>query len=247
MKKLTGFISLLVAAVLLAASLASCDWGVHPVPEDGTSSASEQDYTPHKFCVDDAALGDVRIGMTPEHVKKLLGDPKSEELITTDNFIYGPYIKMEYDGFSFLFYDLNEGEDYTLGMISSNSEKVNFVGGLHVGCTKDEVLEAFTHVEDPKPLYFSDVEESCGDYIYGEYNSTQFVEYKPEGVVQYAYINRYAEDMENSYMLEYYYYNPLEWSVLKDSFTGDYYNMVFYVENEGNTVTSILISHDIAQ
>ncbi len=244
MKKTNKIISLLLAGLMLTACFASCDWGAHPVPEDGR--ASSETFTPHKFGVDDTAVGDIRLGMTPDHVKKLLGEPKSEELVTTDNFIYGPYIKMEFDNLNLLFYDLNEGEDYTLSMISTNTDKVKFAGGLHVGSTRDDVLEVFTHEDDPKPLYFDGMEESCGDYIYGEYNSTQFVEFKPEGVVQYAYINRFGEDNDNSYMMEYYYYNPLEWNVLKDGYTGDYYNMVFYMEEEGDTVTSILISHDMA-
>lgn len=246
MKKTIQLISLILAAVLLTASLAACQSAENGGADDGISSASEA-FAPHKFAVDDAALNGVKIGMTPEHVKKILGEPKSEQLNDRDNFIYGAYLEMEYEGFTLLFYDINEGEDYTLGMISSSSESVNFAGGLHVGSTKDEVLAAFTHEEDPQPLYFSDMEESCGDYIYGEINSSQFIEYKPEGVIQVAYFNRYAEDMENSYMMEYYYYNPLDWSADKSSFTGDCYSMVFYVESETDTVTSIRISYDLAQ
>ena len=92
--KMKKIISLLLAAIMLTCALSACDWGVHPVPEDGKPS-SDASYTPHKFGVEDAAFNDVKIGMTPEHVKKILGAPRSEELNTTDEFIYGAYIDMK--------------------------------------------------------------------------------------------------------------------------------------------------------
>ena len=85
MKKSTKIIPLLLAAVILAASLASCDWGVNPVPEDATSSAAKN-YTPHKFGVEDAAAGGVRIGMTEEQVTEILGEPDDKQNVTNDNF-----------------------------------------------------------------------------------------------------------------------------------------------------------------
>lgn len=244
MKKTTKIFSLILAAIMLSSVMTACNPGVHPaVPND--DAASSEPFTPHRFGIDDARIGEVRIGMTPDHVKKILGDPESEELMTQDNNIYGAYIKMEYDGINLTFYDVNGGEDYTLGTISSDSETVKFVGGLHVGSTKDEVLNAFTHEEDPQPLYFDGTEESCGDYIYGDINASLFLEYKPKDAIECAYINRYGEDLDNSYMMEYYYYNPLEWNADKSGYSGDYYCMVFYMEKESDTVTDIRISYDI--
>lgn len=246
MNKFFKIISLLLAAMLLTASLASCDPAEKGGTNDAAVSSSSEKYTPHRFGVADAAASGVKIGMTEEQVTEILGQPDDRQSVTNDYFIYGEYVSMRYGKLNLSFYDINEQGDFTLCIIYSESPEVKFAGGLHVGSTKNDVLEAFTHEQEPQPLYFSTTEESCGDYIYGEYNSTQFVEFKPEGVVQYAYINRFGEDNDNSYMMEYYYYNPLEWNVLKDGYTGDYYNMVFYMEEEGDTVTSILISHDMA-
>ena len=247
MKKYIHVVSLLLAVMLLTMSLASCDWGAHPVPGDGTSSSAKQSFTPHKFGVDDAAIYGAKIGMTPEHVKKILGEPQSEELITNDNFIYGAYIRMDYGKYEVSFYDLSEGSDYTLGSILSNSGHVEFAGGLRPGCSKDEVLAAFTHEENPEPLYFEGVEESCGDYIYGSTNSSWFIEEKPTGEIQYAYINRYGEEETHYYTMEYYYYPPLNWNADKSAYTGEYYSMVFYVDSEENLVTDIRVSHELAQ
>jgi hypothetical protein len=245
MKKATRFSSLLLAIMLLTASLSACDWGVNPVPEDGRPSASES-FTPHQFGVEDAAYKGAKFGMKPEQVKKILGEPMEEELITRDNFIYGAYISMKYSDVTLTFYDVNEGEEYTFGTVYTDSPEATFTGGLHVGSTKEDVLEVFTHVEDPEPLYFANVEESCGEYIYGEFNSTQFLEFKPKDAIQYAYFNRYGEDIDNYYMMEYYYYNPLDWDEEEESFTGDCYSMVFYVDSETDVVWSIRISYDLA-
>ena len=243
--KMKKIISLLLAAIMLTCALSACDWGVHPVPEDGKPS-SDASYTPHKFGVEDAAFNDVKIGMTPEHVKKILGAPRSEELNTTDEFIYGAYIDMEYDAISLMFYDVNEGEDYTLGSICAKTPDAKFTGGLHIGSSKEDVLAVFTQTDNPEPLYFAGTEESCGDYIYGDTNSTYFYEDKPNDVIQYAYINRYGEDIDNSYMMEYYYYNPLDWNADKSEYTGDCYSMVFYLDSETDTVRDIRISYDLA-
>ena len=243
--KMKKIISLLLAAIMLTCALSACDWGVHPVPEDGKPS-SDASYTPHKFGVEDAAFNDVKIGMTPEHVKKILGAPRSEELNTTDEFIYGAYIDMEYDAISLMFYDVNEGEDYTLGSICAKTPDEKFTGGLHIGSSKEDVLAVFTQTDNPEPLYFAGTEESCGDYIYGDTNSTYFYEDKPTDVIQYAYINRYGEDIDNSYMMEYYYYNPLDWNADKSEYTGDCYSMVFYLDSETDTVRDIRISYDLA-
>ncbi len=244
MKKTTKMMSLLLAAIMLTCALSACDWGVHPVPEDNTSSS--ETFHPHKFGVADAAVKGVKIGMTQEQVKSILGEPDEEENVPDDNFIYGKYIDMTYGGLTLSFYDINEGDALTLGSFSTDSPEVIFAGGLHVGSTKDEVLATFTHDENAKALYFASMEESCGDYIYGDFNSDDFLINKPTGEIQYAYINRYGEDIDDSYMMEYYYYPPLVWNEDEDDYTGECYSMVFYMESGTDIVTDIRISFDLA-
>ncbi|MBQ9902747.1 MAG: hypothetical protein IJM51_10265 [Clostridia bacterium] len=246
MKKTTRLISLLLAAFLLTASLASCDWGVHPVPEDGFSSSSEP-FTPHQFGADDAAAMGVRIGMTQEQVKKILGAPDEERDGTGDGFIYGTCIDYLYKGFSLSFFDVNEGNDLTLGTIVLHSPEVSFAGGLHVGSTKEDVLNAFTYEKEPEPLYFSTMEESCGDYIYGNINSSWFIEEKPTDEMYCAYINRYGEEYDNSYMMEYYYYPPLNWNADKSHCSGEYYGAIFYLDSETDIVTGIRIELGLSE
>ena len=245
MRKTIKVITLLLAAFILTASLISCDRGVNPVPDDGTSSSSAAEaYTPHKFGVEDAAAMGVRLGMAPSQVTDILGEPDDRQNVTNDNFIYGGYTSMRYGKLNLSFYDINEPGNFTLGIIYTESSDVIFAGGLHVGSSKDDVLKAFTHEKEPAPLYISTMEESCGDYIYGDINQSLFLENKPTDVIQCAYINRFGEETDNSYMMEYYYYNPLDWNADKSAYTGDSYSMVFYVDSESDTVTSIRIGYD---
>ena len=243
MKTTTRILSLLLTALILTTSLVSCDWGVNPVPEDGKPSSS-QSFTPHKFGVEDAAAMGVKIGMTEEQVTKILGEPDDRQNVTNDNFIYGEYVSMRYGKLNLSFYDINEQGDFTLGILYSESPDVTFAGGLRVGSTKDDVLAAFTHEDEPEPLYFSPTEESCGDYIYGNINFSWFLERKPTEAIQCAYINRFGEETNHSYMMEYYFYNPLDWNADKSAYTGDSYCMVFYMDSDSDTVTSIRVGYD---
>lgn len=244
MKKIR-FISVLLAAALLALSLVSCDWGVNPVPDD--NSSSQGDFSPHKFGVEDAAVNGVKLGMTEEQVTAILGDPNEKQNITNDNFIYGEYTDYRYDNMNLTFYDVNEKGDFSLGIVYTDSPKVKFVNGLHVGSTKDDILKTFTQDDDPQPLYMPGVEESFGDFIYGSMIKEDFVYEKPEGEIQIAYINRYGEEDSGEYMMEYYYYPPLTWNDGYTGFTGDCWSMVFYMDSETDTVTTIRLNHDLAE
>ena len=232
MKKTNRMISLFLAVFMLTAILASCDWGAHPVPEDGNSSA---------------VAPTILEGMQQSIDYLLFQRTASAKIVTNDNFIYGEYTSMRYGKLNLSFYDVNEQGNFTLGIIYTESPEVNFVGGLHVGSTKEDVLNVFTHEKEPQPLYFSTMEESCGDYIYGDINASWFLENKPKDVIECAYINRFGEDTYNSYMMEYFYYNPLDWTADKSAYTGDSYSMVFYLDSTSDTVTSIRIGYDFIQ
>ncbi len=240
-------ISLLLAIALAAVFLMGCSTdscsGVAPVRNGGASSEA---YVPHKFGVDAAAVNGAKIGMTQEQVKSILGEPDEVRDVPNDNFIYGKYVDMTYGGLTMSFYDVNEGDELTLGSFSTGSPDVKFVNGLHVGSTKDDVLATFTHEENPQSLYFSTTEECCGEYIYGNYNIEEFLAETPKGEIQYAYINRYSEEIDQTYTMEYYYYPPLVWNEDEDDYTGECYSMVFYMESGTDIVTGIRISFDLA-
>ena len=237
---------LLTAALVMAGVMTGCAFGGQKNGVKNTvSTAPSEPFDPHKFGMDDLTVnGNVKLGMTVDEVKEILGQPDSEETLT-DEFIYGKNTLMTYGGLSLTFFDPDGGDDFRLGIISSTSENDKFVGGLHVGCSADEVIADFTRDEEVLPLYFDSVEESCGDYLYGTFTRDDFLLEKPEGVIQYAYINKWGMEDSGEYLLEYYYYNPLIWAGEYSGYTGDYYSMVFYVDAESNLVSGINLNYDV--
>lgn len=243
------FVSLFLAAALLCAGfMTSCQSGAEE-DADPTSSAAET-FTPHRFGKGDLSVNKlIMLGMTVEEVKEYLGAPDSQVLVTNDNFIYGAYLSMSYGGLDLTFYDLDEGTDYRLNTISSESPDVKFPGGLHAGSTKDEVLYAFTRDDNPPPLEFANYSggtDRYGEYIYGDYNANDYLTVKPKGVREYAYINDYSvtQGYDKEYLMEYYYGDPLDWNEDETAYEGDTYSMVFYMDSETDVVKSIRLSCD---
>lgn len=211
----------------------------------GTSSAEV--FTPHHFGKSDLTVnGTISLGMTVEEVKAILGQPDSEGTFPNDNFIYGTYIALKYGDLRLTFFDAAGGDVFTLGIVNSSSEKDVFAGGLHVGSTKEDVLAAFTKDDESEPLYFAGIEESYGDYIYGNFNRGNFEEFKPQGSIEYAYTNKWGLDngYETDYTMEYYYADPLIWSEDGEGYSGDLYSMIFTVDGETDLVENIMLNYD---
>lgn len=251
MKKKICF--LLAAALFCAGALYGCSDSGNADGSKGsgkkTGIVSSEPFTPHRFGKSDLTVnGSVTLGMTVEDVKEALGQPDNEETFGNDDFIYGTYTTMKYDNLTLTFYDVMGGKNFLLGSINSDSEDDLFAGGLHVGSTVDEVLTAFTQDEERAPLYYANFEESYGDYIYGDYTRDNFLERRPKGVIEYAFIDKWAFDngYMNEYTLQYYYADQLTWSEDETAYSGDLYSMIFYVDSDTELVKSIMLSYDLA-
>ena len=99
MKGLTTFqtcVACVLSVAIMISSLSAC--------QSGKSPASQAQFTPHKFCPDDAVVNGVRIGSSPDQVKAALGEPEDE--FTEDHPWYSQRIGMMYDGFDLDFYDI---------------------------------------------------------------------------------------------------------------------------------------------
>lgn len=245
-------ISLILAAALLCAgALYGCSTvedGYNLVSSSSVSNVSSSEtFTPHRFGKGDLTVnGNVTLGMTPEEVKVVLGQPHSENTFTNDDFIYGAYTEMDYDPLHLSFFDTSGGDHFILGTVWSDDPSVTFAGGLHVGSTKEEVLTAFTQDDESAPLYFANIAESYGDYIYNDFNRDNFVERKPEGSIEYAYMDKWGlqNGYENIYYMEYYYADPLIWSEDGEAYSGDLYSLIFTMDGETDLVTNIVLSYE---
>ena len=244
---------LLAFAMLTAVVL--CGWdgldGVSPSDLVSlTDLLSGSDMTAvHRFGKGDITVnGKVALGMTPGEVKEILGQPDSENTFTEDQFIYGPYTEMEYGGLHLTFFDAENGdlEHFTLGTIWSEDPADIFANGLHTGCTADEVVKSFVMDPNAPKLRFDNSDSDYGQYLYGDFNSNDILDLKPKGKLEYAYIHRWDtnDGYDNTYMIEYYYADPLTWNEDETVYAGEYYSMIFYMDGENDVVTSIMLSLD---
>ena len=150
----------------------------------------------------------------------------------------------------FEFYDINgDGSERLTAVRAEESPAFTFVNGLHVGSTKDDVLATFLYEDNPAPLYFYDPEhfdesgEPEGEYIYGDTNTTWFLETKPTGVTQSAYRESRPEAYGNDYIMTYDYCEPLAWNDDQSSFKGVCYRLLFFLDGETDTVTDISLHY----
>lgn len=237
----------LLASIIMSSACIAIFGGCSDNGSDDVSSVSSDEFIPHKFGKSDLTVNDkIRLCMTVEEVKAILGEPDSEITNANDDFIYGKYTNMKYGGLSLTFYDVSGGDELTLGIINSSSESDKFANGLSAGSSSEELFYVFTKSEDNLPLYFGGLEDCYGSYVYGSYTSEAFIEEKPMEEIQYAYINKWGVDngYENEYTIEYYYFDPLEWNDEQTKYSGSYYSMIFYMDAESDLVTSISLTYN---
>ena len=122
---------------------------------------------------------------------------------------------------------------------------LTFVNGLHVGSTKEDVLETFTYEENPAPLYFSSISGQKGEYIYGNTNSTWFYVTRPTGVIQSAYAEPPDDYYGNSYTMTYDYCEPLIWKEDMSNFHAPLYRIVFFLGSDKDAVTEISLFYNM--
>ncbi len=245
---------LLAFAMLTASVLCGCDGLDSVSPSDLVSlsdllSGSDITTTVHRFGKGDLTANEkVTLGMTPDEVKAAMGQPDSENTFTEDQFIYGSYTEMTYGTLHLSFFDTLNGkvENFTLGTIWSEDPADVFANGLRVGCSADEVITSFVVDPDAPKLRFDNSDSDYGQYLYGDYNANDIFDIKPKDRLEYAYIHRWEtnEEYDNTYMIEYYYSDPLTWNEDETAYSGEYYSMVFHMDGESDVVTSIRVGLD---
>lgn len=238
---------LLAFVMLTAGALCGCD-DLNGVSPSDLLSGSDM-ATVHRFGKGDITVnGKVALGMTPDEVKDILGQPDSENTFTEGEFIYGPSTEMEYGSLHLTFFDAENGkiENFTLGTIWSEDPSDIFANGLHAGCTADEVIKSFVVDPNAPKLRFDNSDSDYGQYLYGDFNGNDILDLKPKGKLEYAYIHRWDtnEAYDNTYMIEYYYADPLMWNEDETEYSGEYYSMVFYMDGDTDVVNSIMLSLD---
>ena len=232
MKTTTRILSLLLTALILTTSLVSC-------------GEKEEKFTPHQFGLDDAGVNGIRLTMTENEVTKILGKPDSRKEADSEFFI-SKVVTMRYGKLELEFSTSNGSKELPLSVIATESPDIQFAGGLHVGSTKAEILETFTHDDRELPYYTVDPDNPFGTYIYGNINMSSFDVTVPTKDVQYAYFDLSDQETEDQYTMCYVYI-PKPYYNEETSYLGFViYYMIFYMDSKTDTATKIELMYNNA-
>lgn len=132
------------------------------------------------FSDEDMHGAGVRLGMGPEEVLSILGEPLSREE-GLDEIIDAPYILLFYDFGYLYFYEYSDG--YFLQVISIDTPDVSGPRGIQVGDTVESVLAKF-------PMESSVIENNV-QKLYGEdfeHEEWGMVQYYDDGTAEIFYV-----------------------------------------------------------
>ncbi|HPF56649.1 MAG TPA: M56 family metallopeptidase [Clostridiales bacterium] len=173
---------------------------------------------------EDMKLGELKIGLTMNEVKSILGEPTRTGEYNMDDlaepyeairpYHFGDCYQWRYDKELILsFYRFEEGDDdeYQLGGIALGNDKYTLPNGLKVGSKLIEVVEAYSWDESygviisdfKSPDIRKDDYEQSAYYLYGGVWPDESDEVRTEAVGT-AYINQYQINSgTNCYMINY--------------------------------------------
>lgn len=165
-----------------------------------------------KFSKSDLVVEDLKVGMSIEEVKGIMGEPDS--ITNGDSYdIYGESIVYKYGDLQLGFYK-HDGV-MVLSQASTENYGYTFAKGLRVGMSKDEVISYFykesENESELRNVYSQyDVDMPYGRYLYGHGIDTADA-VKESDKLEYAVINKYNYDSSRpgaTYMIEYSYLEP---------------------------------------
>lgn len=255
--------TILILTAALSATIALCGCGKdsdaqQPIiqllsPDSLTVIPTEEQlrqYTPLPFCESDLVFADrLLLGMTPDSVREILGEPIAESTEEEGNSPYSVSTSMTYSGLDIRFYNvLNSIEeremtdDLTLSDVVCRTNKVRFARGLHVGCPAKEVLASFAEDGNGEPLFLNDSLKANGRMIYGD--SLGGSQHEDDN--GYAYIDQSGLDSgkQKYYSINYCLEKQLVWFGSAEVDLCETYILRFFVDADTDTVTEIRLTHE---
>jgi len=197
---------------------------------------------------DDLAFGEIKLGLTMDEVRGILGEPTkifdSDEL-EENLFVYGHYYNWYYsEDFILKFYDFNGiyTDEFQLGSVWSQSSAYQLPSGLTVG-------DPFIKVIDTNALnsnFGKDVigynGEPFGFYLYGGFTKDDFETIPTTEMAGTAYVNTYGGTVagDGSCMVIY------EWYPRGSYGTENNFSLIFDISAD-KTVEQIRLSYDAMQ
>ncbi|HNX14041.1 MAG TPA: hypothetical protein PK854_01350 [Oscillospiraceae bacterium] len=197
---------------------------------------------------DDLAFGEIKLGLTMDEVRAVLGEPtkiEDSDDLEENLFFYGHYYNWYYgDDFVLKFYDFNGiyTDEFQLGSVWSQSSAYQLPSGLTVG-------DPFIKVIDTNALdsnFGKDVigynDEPFGFYLYGGFTKEDFETIPTIEMAGTAYVNTYGGTVagDGSCMVIY------EWYPRGSFGTENSFSLIFDI-NSDKTVEQIRFSYDAMQ
>lgn len=228
----------LVCGVLFATSCDKDDAKAQEVTPTDTSAVSSEEVSSeeehgHYFLPEDCNCNLLRLGMTVDEVKAVLGEPVKQIKYTTS-----ASIDFTYAGLDLGFVKKQDGE-YRLITISildnylGHNEDIALACGIKLGSTEADILACFDHPASIDPDEAETVLFTSND----KFTISNFYEVKSDE--SFTYGSR--EIMEGEAILyEFDYLCPPEWNKDKTSYTITTYFVQIWFYNHSDTVSYIL-------
>lgn len=237
------FVFALVCGVLFATSCGKDEAKGKEVSPADTSAISSEEVSPeeehgYRLMPADFAVNGVHLGMSPDEVTAILGEP-NRQTIGRGGATHGGYISMDYSGMNLWFNEDPETKEHRLDNFHITGEEFVLVNGVHVGCTVEEIINAFDHQDIDVISYAKTISYAAVLYNSAAIQPFGYDENWPDEPIQFGY---YYDYFTFSDPIHYQYFEPPVWNEDKTQLTKYWYDMAFRVTPGEDKVTEIDIS-----
>lgn len=237
------FVIMMSAAAVI--SLAACGRKDEPSPteyieQESVTYGQLSKSSAARFSKEDLVFDKVKMGMTPNEVKTLLGEPDKDNIMAADANPERTFEYIKESGKSTLVFWEADGELKLCGVESNDASRI-FTRNTAVGMSSDAVRDLFYRDENclNTNVMSEDNATILGKFLYGDKTLDKLEENKIKDKIEYGIINYNGNaQLENGgSILEYMCLEP----PYKGGFAGynDDYSQLMYYTDSTHKVTKI--------
>lgn len=261
-RRVMTIFNLIVVMMLFSCMLTGCKKDTEVVSdiveEESSTYETMAESTADRFTYDDLVVDNVKMGMTEDQVKDLLGEPAniydSKEVLadkekqsatqsdtaasqgeTTEDSDILDEMVYAYNDLTLIFMPVDG--TYQLCAAASVGDNNKFSRGIKVGDSKDKIFDLFYRDANclNNNVMTEDNETIIGKYLYGDYTIENLESKKVKDKVEYGIIDYNGNSTYqdgNSYIIEFTYFEPPYQSSYA-SVNDDFAQMAFDIDEQG--------------
>lgn len=261
-RRVMTIFNLIVVMMLFSCMLTGCKKDAEVVSdiveEESSTYETMAESTADRFTYDDLVVDNVKMGMTEDQVKDLLGEPAniydSKEVLadkekqsatqsdtaasqgeTTEDSDILDEMVYAYNDLTLIFMPVDG--TYQLCAAASVGDNNKFSRGIKVGDSKDKIFDLFYRDANclNNNVMTEDNETIIGKYLYGDYTIENLESKKVKDKVEYGIIDYNGNSTYqdgNSYIIEFTYFEPPYQSSYA-SVNDDFAQMAFDIDEQG--------------